>query len=141
MNHIFNLMTTNTPIWGAEIYLINSKTDSELIITNTYMCNLFEYFRNEMNSVFKSLLIKTQNWGSFLINAKLLTYIIIVTYIINNNVMTIEQTIRVIGWMDMIHLVVSFEIPNAIQHPLEMVASLERIEVMQGLFHSLNNQW
>ncbi len=94
-----------------------------------------------MNSVFKSLLIKTQNWGSFLINAKLLTYIIIVTYIINNNVMTIEQTIRVIGWMDMIHLVVSFEIPNAIQHPLEMVASLERIEVMQGLFHSLNNQW
>ena len=62
----------------------------------------------------------------------MMTYVICVTYMMVYKEMSLEQAIRVIGWMDNLKVYIAYHIPTALCSTLAVYASLKRIEVTCG---------
>ena len=90
--------------------------------------------RKEVHYNILSQLLRTQIFGFFYPCTSMMTYVICVTYMMIYKEMTLEQAIRVVGWMDNLKVYFSYDIPKALYTTVTAYASLKRIEVKFMVF-------
>ena len=82
-----------------------------------------------MREIVKANMLKGQKFGAFYPSGKLLVFVTYVLYLMTGNTLTIQQTVKVIGLLEIARIPLMFYIPSSLQFPSEMQSSLTRIQV------------
>ncbi len=77
----------------------------------------------------KTTILKSQNLGIMYPVTKLLTFLVAVVAMTVVGDVTVPKAIRIIGWLDVLKMTLSYLLPNCFQGLFEMIVSVRRIQV------------
>lgn len=98
--------------------------------------------RKELSYIMKMTILKCQSYGILYPAVKVVIFLIGIISVLLAEELTIEKTIRVIGWVDQMKILFAFYIPDGLQYFPEMVASTFRIQVLQTCFiYFVSSMW
>ena len=78
----------------------------------------------------KTTMLKSQNLGIMYPATKVVTFLVAVVAMTMVGDVTVQKAIRIIGWLDVLKMTLSFFLPNCFQSAFEMIVSVKRIQVL-----------